>query len=345
MILFKAPQGYYYNHNNVEMIVPYSHMLIRKVNSTKAFITVKTDFGYGGTDKLITVKIPVEEILDINGFPYGTQFGELVIALNAPVGTTIEDHTEINVDYYMSQELNDVSFAVAPVKGDNVFELNAGHGIVNASGNDRDFLNLYYRDDNLQPVLGRRFTQFAVVAIDGNTISVTPPIPHDVNLSNIQSFKRVSLNMAVVGSFASPQLFQIYPNSGVIWNIKKFVLDFILSAAGDDSKFGGGDPLANGLYFSADGDAGAFYTLAFFDNADFRASTFELEYIDRSQPQAEYGMAVNKDLSNTTASLRLKGDGNDKFFANIQDDLTDVARGILRFRVRILGRQSYPTGI
>ena len=269
----------------------------------------------------------------------GANTGEQVRSTNGGLDVNIQDQTTPSVEHFLYQEQNDISFIGNLTKGQNIFALNPGHNIVNDSftnPNDRDYINIHYVDADLPGVLGARFNQFAVVTISGNNISVTPPIPYDLDISKIETAKRVRVNMAVAGTHTTPVKFETRPPNGLRWDLTRMILDMILTSGADDGKFGNLPALINGIYFGFEGDNFTEYQLTVIDNGGFRASAFDVLYTSRSGGGGDYGQAVRKTSAGQDklgVTIRLDGVTNDKFVKYVQDSLLLLNR----YRVKIMG--------
>ena len=170
-----------------------------------------------------------------------------------------------------------------------------------------------------------RFNQFTVIAVAGNNISITPPLPYNFIAANVETSKRVSVNMNVLGTFASPIKFETHPPNGQQWDLTRLIPDMILGTGGDDGKFGdiaGG--VLNGEYFGFEGDLFTEYQVSIFDNGDLRSTAFDLHYPARSGGSGDFGLGTRKTVAGQDKSgvaIRLNGTNNDKFVKYTQEDL------------------------
>lgn len=257
--------------------------------------------------------------------------------LTQKLDVSIQDQTTPSIEHFMWEDLNDITISTDLSKGENVIPLVAGHGIVNASGNDRDYINIYYNDPaDTVTFVGNRFSQHAVVGINVNDISISPPIPYDLVVANVTSSKRVNVNMARLGTFLAPITFQAYPPNNIEWDLTRIIADKILTSLADDGLFGNIAALTNGIYFGFEGDNFTEYQLTIFDNGGWRASAFDVQYTTRSGGGGTFGMAVRKTSAGQDklgVAIRLTPSTNDKFIVKIQDDLTLIDR----FRIKVMG--------
>ncbi len=249
--------------------------------------------------------------------------------------TRIVENQAPGIENFLSEELNDIS--IVSVSGDGkVITLGAGHNFINPVYPDMDFMNLHYVDSALPGFLGTRFDQLAVIGVAGNDIQVTPPISYVPDTSKYTSQKRVNVNMAVAATRGAPIEFITYPPGDQTWQIRRYIGDMILTTAGDDGLFGNIAVLLNGEYFGFENISFVQYALPIFDNGDFRATGYDVEYIPRSGGGGTHGMSFRKTLAGQDKSgvvLQLEGATNDRFINVKQDDLT----GLVRFRIKIMG--------
>jgi hypothetical protein len=201
---------------------------------------------------------------------------------------------------------------------------------------DRDYINIHYVAPLIQGFIGARCNQFAVVGISGNNISITPPLPYDLDVTKIETSKRVNVNMSVIGSFLSPQKFETRPPNGLQWDLTRFIGDMILTSLADDALFGNIPALQNGIFYGFEGDNFTEYQLAVFDNGGYRASAFDVQYTTRSGGGGDFGLTVRKTsagMDKMGVAIRLDGLTNDKFVKYIQDTLVTIPR----YRIKIMG--------
>lgn len=238
------------------------------------------------------------------------------------------------INHFLYQELADVVILNDPVKGTSLIDLQAGHGFVAPIAPNRGYLNIHYNDTTIPGFIGTRFSQHAVAVVAGDVITITPPLPYDFVGGNEESTKRVNVNMAVVGSVASPIKFITTPPAGQIWSMYRFIVDMILTTLGDDGKFGNLSQLTNGTYYGIESDEYTDYHSPIFDNGDYRSIAYDLEYPIRSGGGGDFGMGCRKTFSRTGSIESIEG-GVDEFVKYIQDDLT--SGGISRYRFKIGG--------
>ncbi len=263
--------------------------------------------------------------------------GESARVINGGLDVNIQDQSTPSIEHFMYQELADVVIIGTPTKGTNILTLQAAHGFGAPVAPNKDYLNIHYVDNDLPGFVGTRFNQFAVVAVVGNNISITPPLPYDLDPSKVETSKRVNVNMGIDGgTLASPIKFETRPPNGLMWDLTRFIGDMILDSGGDDGKFGNITALTNGIYFGFEGDNFTEYQLAIFDNGGWRSSAYDVEFTTRSGGGGDFGMAIRKTSAGQDklgVAIRLDGTSNDTFVKYLQDQLGLL----LRYRIKIMG--------
>lgn len=341
MILYKKDDFITYDDGTNTFSDNNLQIALDDVGDNVVLINIHRNKGYD-YKVILTRRFPAIEITDIEGFPYGETAKDVIFGFNVGKDVNLQDQTTPPIEHYLYQELNDVVITGTPVKGTNILTLQAGHNFVAPVGFIREHLNIHYLDMTLPQALGMRFNQFTVIAVDGNNISITPPLPYDFILSNVETTKRVNTNMNILGTFANPVKFETRPPNGQQWDLTRLMPDMILGTGGDDGKFGniaGG--IDNGEYFGFEGDLFTEYQVSIFDNGDLRSTAFDLTYPSRSGGSGDFGMGTRKTLAGQPKSgvaVRLDGANNDKFVKYTQDDLTSI----VRYRIKIMGHVVNP---
>lgn len=297
-----------------------------------------------GHENFFITTIAANTVTDREGFAYGTTVENVVFGFNVGMDMNLQDQTTPPIEHFLYQELADIVITGTPPKGTNVLTLEPGHGFVDPVPVtfSRDYLNIHYIDPDLPQTLGMRFNQFAVIAVAGNDISITPPLPYDLIVARIETSKRVNVNMNLLGTFASPIKFETRPPNGQKWDLTRMLPDMILSTGGDDGKFGNiANGITNGEYFGFEGDLFTEYQVSLFDNGDLRATAFDLTYPSRSGGTGDFALGTRKTIAGQSKSgvaVRLNGANNDKFVKYSQDDL----RTLLRYRIKVMGHVVSP---
>jgi hypothetical protein len=270
--------------------------------------------------------------IDVNG-----NVVEVPIEVDGSIPVMTQNRTTPSVEHFMYQELNDVVITGTPAKGTNVLTLSPGHSFVAPVAPNKDYLNIHYVDEGIGGFVGVRFNQFAVVAVVGDQVTITPPLPYDLDPAKVEFSKRVNVNMGIAGgTLAAPIKFQTYPPDGLKWDLTRLIADMILTSAADDGKFGNIPALANGVYFGFESPAFTEYQLSIFDNGGWRASAYDVETTIRSGGGGDFGLAVRKTSAGEDklgVAIRLDGALGDSFVKYLQDDLALLGR----YRIRVMG--------
>ena len=240
------------------------------------------------------------------------------------------------IEHFLFEELNNVVLIGPIARFDDVLNLEPGHGFLNPVGLDKDYLNIHYVTPGDPSFFGTRFSQHAVTSVTVDEIEITPPIAYDVIIINIESSKRVNVNMAVLGTRAAKIPFITYPPNGSMWELRRFMPAMVLTSAGDDGLFGNLPPIVNGQFFGFENPAFAEYLVFIFDNGGWASSAYDVKYPIRSGGQGSHGMNVRKTVSGLDKNgviVVLNGTTFDKFVGYIQDSLI----GIERYTIKIMG--------
>lgn len=250
----------------------------------------------------------------------------------------VQDQTTPPIEHYIGQVLNDSITIASPVtKGAYVISLGVGHGFIDPSGFDEDFIDIYYVDDTVaNPFIGIRFFQACVISVNGNDITIGTHVPFDIDPTKVEAAHRVNTNMNKVGTLAAPVKFTTTPPNGIAWDITRVMISMITATEPDDSEFGDIARLINGVFCGCESDEYTQYTVNIKDNQGFRDTAFDVVYVPRSVPLGAYGISVRKTFAGPEkygVAMRLEGLKNRKFVKYIQDDLT----GILRYRLKVMG--------
>lgn len=254
---------------------------------------------------------------------------------NTSQPVNIVENSAPSVEHFMYEELNDANIvSVSADRKQITFE--PGHGFLNPVFPDIDYFNIHYVDPDDSSFVGTRFAQVAVISVSGDVVDITPPLGFVPELLKIERQKRVNINMAVLGTRLAPLTFKSFPPNGQIHDLRRFIGSMILSTAGDDGLFGNIARLTNGEYFGFENPVFKEYNLFIFDNSDFRASGYDVEFVPRSGGGGTHGMSFRKTLAGLEKSgvvLTLDGGTSDELVKITQDDLT----GLVRYVIKVMG--------
>jgi hypothetical protein len=178
----------------------------------------------------------------------------------------------------------------------------------------------------------------AVAAGTPGTLTLDRPLGFDYTTAATVS--NVETNIAVSGTLASPQIFEIDPPLGTVWQFTRILFNITDQSAMDDAKFGGISALTNGVSLRATTEAGR--TVVFGNwksNSDMKLDMFDVSYSDKA-PAGFYGVTGRWTFTKAEVVAELNGDSSpiQKLEVLIQDDLT----GLDTFTMRGQGRVFSP---
>ena len=169
---------------------------------------------------------------------------------------------------------------------------------------------------------GKRAFQAQVVSIATNTITLDTPI--DYGFTTAASIANRSPDLNVDGS-VTPVIAELYPVSGVKWDIVRVIFSMVHASAADDGKFGGIDALTNGIVLrKSDTIHHTIFNAK--TNGQLRERMYDIEFSDRA-PAGEYGTSARRTFGGQSKNgvvIRLDGNLDDSIQLIIQDDLTDL---------------------
>jgi hypothetical protein len=177
-----------------------------------------------------------------------------------------------------------------------------------------------------------------ITNIAGSIVTLDRPIGSDYTTS--ATIAEVSSDMAVNGSLGSPQIFEVTPPSGTIWQLTRILFSIFSPVAPDDGKFGGITALTNGVSLRATTEAGR--TVVFGNwktNGDMKLDMYDVTYSDKA-PAGDHGVNGRWTFTKSEVVAELDGDASpiQKMEILIQDNLTTLDG----FKMRAQGRVFSP---
>jgi len=169
-------------------------------------------------------------------------------------------------------------------------------------------------------------------------VTVDRPIGNDYTTA--ADINEVVSNMAVSGTLASPEIFEIDPPPLTIWQFTRILFAITDGTAPDDGKFGGMAALTNGVSLRATTSAGRTVVFANWkNNGDMKLDMFDVPYTDKA-PAGNHGVNGRWTFTKAEVVAELDGDASpvQKLEVLIQDDLTDL----VTFKMRGQGRVFSP---
>lgn len=194
--------------------------------------------------------------------------------------------------------------------------------------NVNDFVHINTtNDENTHP---------KILAVDAGTDTITLDryLDHIHNVGD--AVTKVTTNMNVLGSLASPVTFNIEPPTGTVWHITRLIFEMTHGTAGDLTKFGGINALTNGCILRARNN-GQYNTLTNWkDNGDIKSDMFDVEFNERV-PSSLYGTSGRGSFTKTGSVVSLDGTTNDRIELIIQDSLTTLTTFTMKMQGHVEG--------
>jgi|GEM_PF-1801393 len=183
----------------------------------------------------------------------------------------------------------------------------------------------------------REIGLLTITGIVSNTLILDRPLANDYTVG--LNVCEVISNMAVLGTLASPSVFEIKPPLNTVWQITRYLPNIVDNLAADDSKFGGTAALTNGVVLKATTEAGRSVVFSNWKtNGDLKLDMYNVDYTDKAGG-GNYG--VNGRWTFTSSEVVAEIDGSDplqKLEILIQDNLT----ALVDFRIKAQGRVFSP---
>lgn len=255
---------------------------------------------------------------------YGNPIGSLKGALNTH---DADVHTN-PVNHFVYQELATYTLSL-PITSQNISltVTNATGIIIGSRLHITDNANTNHDHDIL-----------LVTNVVGNVVTVNRPIDKSYAVATTV-VKRVSIELNILGSLASPQSFRLFPSPNEVWHLTS--LDFTMTdnVAMDDSTFGGLTQLTNGVVIRAvDVVNGGYETFSVWrTNASFVRDGFLTAYSSKA-PAGVYGYNGSLDFHQKYGSIvRLANTATETSYVEvlIQDDLSGLSTFEIKFHGHI----------
>jgi hypothetical protein len=227
---------------------------------------------------------------------------------------SIANATDI-IDYNLHNETDTFTLALAPTVDTYTFDAVAGHTI--AIG---EIVNI--EED------GRTY-KATVLNVVVNTITVDSPFDYPFTTAAVCNNGTDQMN--VVGA---PTVYHISPPPGR--DITRIIFAIVDSGAMDDTLFGSGAALTNGIVLRVKRADGTFWNI--FNaktNGDFGLEAFDIEYSVKAGAGND-GFRCRRtfgSLGKNGAVIRLDGNGDEELQIVINDDLT----GLISFQANAQG--------
>lgn len=175
----------------------------------------------------------------------------------------------------------------------------------------------------------------------GTTLTLDRPIANDYTTA--AGVSEVITNMIVDGTLSSPEIFEIDPPPGTVWQITRLLISLTHTTAGDNSKFGNIAPLDNGVALRTSSAAGRTVVYANWKtNKDMKLDMYDVEYTDKAGPGL-FGTDGRWTFTRSEIVLELDGDAAPVQSAQVLvQDLLDTISGLVTFEIKAQGRVFSP---
>jgi hypothetical protein len=174
-----------------------------------------------------------------------------------------------------------------------------------------------------------------ITNVAGSVITWDRPIANDYTTA--AEVREVTTNMNVVGSLASPVIFEIDPPVGTIWQFTRVMLSITDQTAMDDAKFGGITALTNGVSLRATTEAGRTVVFANWkSNSDMKLDMYDVDYSTKA-PSGFFGLNGRWTFTKAEVVAELNGDASpvQKLEILIQDNLSGLDTFYMRGQGRV----------
>lgn len=219
-----------------------------------------------------------------------------------------KDNTSPIVDFFLCSNVDTFTLSAPMVVDSNIINVTGGHGILVG-----DCLTL--QEDI-------HFSQFVVLAINVNAITVDSPI--DFAYSTGITHKSGLRDMAVDGSSA-PVIFELAPIPGISWHISRMFFSVSSINKMDFTKFGSIAPLVNGcLLRIKNGNTHNVFNWKTNGAIITRGSSHDFVSKEGGGEHAFVAESAFSGQAKRGAAVRVSGDDGDAIQVVIQDDLSSL---------------------
>lgn len=232
----------------------------------------------------------------------------------------IQDQTTPILDVFLSEKLGDVTLSSTAAQGDEVINVEVGHGIV--AGN---FLEFWEGENSLQVEVNLVVT---------NAITIAMPIDTDFTTSAL--IKRVSVGLNI--NAVSDRFFTFEPLGSPRFDVVRTLAVMTHSTAGDDSRFGNiASGILNGIFARATSEMGMNNLFNARNNGDLRIRGFDLEYPEKAA-NGVFATSWRRTFGGSEKNgvvIRVGAPNADKIEVVVRDNLSTL----ITFRIVIQGHQ------
>ena len=222
---------------------------------------------------------------------------------------SVANATDI-IDYNLYNETDTFTLVATLTVDTVIFNVTAGHSIV--------------ATDVIQIEEDGRTYKANILNVAVNTITVDNPIDYPFTTAAICSN---GIGVMNVDGSVTAVIYKIAPPPGVFWDITRIIFTITDSGVMDDTLFGSGVALTNGIVLRIKKADGTFWNL--FNskrNGDFALEAFDIEYSTKAGGGNE-GFRCRRtfgSLGKNGSVIRLNGDTDEELQIIVQDDLTGL---------------------
>lgn len=237
------------------------------------------------------------------------EWGEALLGIHS-----VHAHSRPFITHLSKDSGTSTTLAVAASANDYVIDVVSATGIV--AGNFIEVKTPTTREPD----------SIKVVSVATNEITLAKHLDNDYPIGT--TINKVTLEMNVLGTMASPVNFNYYPRAGKVMHLEYISISIRSETQPYDSDFGDLDELINGIHIRKYiGSSSSYQTLHMIrSNQAMITQGFTVNYGDRSSPADAYSTyGYFNYLAQTSGMVRLDDDGGDFFQCMVHDDLTDLA--------------------
>lgn len=248
--------------------------------------------------------------------------GNSVGSLNNALDVHVKDVHYTLINAQISQDTaTTTTFSIAATAGDTSINLTSATGF--AIGN---YLHVFN-------ATGEEPVKLLITNLVGTVATIDRPLDNSYAIGD--TITRTIINMAVAGTLAAPEAFNVKPGAGNIWHITRILIEMTHATAGDNGLFGDLGPLSNGVVLRRyDGATGTYGTYTIWrSNNDIVTDMYDVVFAARSGGGGSFGTNCRGTFASTGAVVRLDGTAGDFLEVLVQDSLI----GLDSFRIKAQG--------
>lgn len=223
---------------------------------------------------------------------------------NVPI--SVQDYTGEGFSFFLTQELANTTLTNNASKGDLTINVTNATGCIVF-----DAINIY---DN------ESYFQSLILSTTATSITMNSELDNDFDISNTY-VECAEWDLSTSDGSITPEFFKISPPTNRTWHIVSTAINILDDSPMDDSRFGGGPALTNGISGRVtDGYSKDLFLI--YNNNGFFLRGFDKSYQDKA-PAGLYGLNAILFLRDVYGIVvELDGSTRDVWEAVNRDDLT-----------------------